>query len=143
MASARSVRLKPRRACVRTAKSRPQRLKPLRLCCVYVVAKAMTHKDSEVLTQTLRGLPSCFHADPPLTHRATVWRPSGTLEDAPSLCLSCSGIHFGGFPSGRSAGNPRAIHGLTRSSFLFFSAQFQFPNALPGVYNAACLKIQD
>ena len=40
-------------------------------------------------------------------------------------------------------GDPRAIHGLPLGSFMFLSPQFQFPNALPGVYNAGCLKIQD
>src|SRR5580704_1545537 len=39
---------------VRTEKSELQRLKPLAFCAVYVVAKATTHKDSQVLIQTLQ-----------------------------------------------------------------------------------------
>jgi hypothetical protein len=41
---------------VRTDKLRRQRLKPHSFCEVYVVAKATTHKDSVVLTQTLKPL---------------------------------------------------------------------------------------
>src|SRR6266699_4432541 len=42
------------RVCVRTAKAKLQRLKPHSFCGVYVVAKATTHKQSRVATQTLK-----------------------------------------------------------------------------------------
>jgi len=41
------------RTCVRTAKLEHQRLKPHLFCRSYVVAKATTHKDSQVLRQPL------------------------------------------------------------------------------------------
>src|SRR5271168_2540857 len=48
-----------RRGCVRTVNAELQRLKPLGFRTVYVVAKATTHKDSRVPTDTLKP-PSLF-----------------------------------------------------------------------------------
>src|SRR5271168_4086468 len=45
---------KREKVCVRAAKAELQRLKPLGVGAVYVVAKATTHKDSRVLTQSLQ-----------------------------------------------------------------------------------------
>ena len=44
--------------CVNAAEEELQRLKPLGFQAVYVVAKAATHKDSRVLTRTVKPRPT-------------------------------------------------------------------------------------
>ena len=76
-----AVRRRRFRLCVRAAQSEFQRLEPVGFQAVYVVAKATTHKDSQVLAHTLQELTPrlgrMMGGKPPVTKRRQAALPIG------------------------------------------------------------------